>query len=134
MDKEMVVTFPGNKRADASYKGFTIKTDQPIYQNGDGSAPAPFDLFLASIGTCAGLYLLSFCQSRGIATDSMSVTLKTEMDQKKKKITKVIVEAHLPSSFPKRYKRAVIKSMDSCAVKKYIESPFAFETLAAIKN
>ena len=134
MDKEMVVTFPGNMRADASYKGFTIKTDQPIHQNGDGSAPAPFDLFLTSIGTCAGLYLLSFCQNRGIATDDMSVTLKTEFDQKKKKITKVIVEAHLPSGFPERYQSAAIKSMNGCSVKKYIESPFSFETLATLKN
>ena len=130
----MVVTFPGNMRADASYKGFTIKTDQPIHQNGDGSAPAPFDLFLTSIGTCAGLYLLSFCQNRGIATDDMSVTLKTEIDKMKKKITKVIVEAHLPSDFPERYKPAAIRSMNACAVKKYIESPFAFETLATLKS
>jgi ribosomal protein S12 methylthiotransferase accessory factor len=134
MNKDMIVTFPGNKRADAVYKGFTIKTDQPIHQDGDGSAPAPFDLFLASIGTCAALYLLSFCQSRGIATDGMSVTLKTEFDQVKKKITKVIVEAHLPSDFPERYQRAAIKSMESCAVKKYIEAPFAFETLVTLAD
>ena len=72
---------PGTEQIDAVYKGFTIKTDQPIHQDGDGSAPAPFDLFLASIGTCAALYLLSFCQSRGIATDGVSVTLKTEFDE-----------------------------------------------------
>lgn len=134
MDRKMVISFPGNKRVDAEYKGFAIQTDQAAYQGGDGSAPAPFDLFMASIGTCAGHYLLSFCLSRDIDTEGMSVTLNQDFDPEKKKITKVTIEAHLPPGFPERYRRAAIKSMESCAVKKYIETPFAFETLATIKS
>jgi putative redox protein len=134
MDREMVITLPGNKRVDAEYKGFKIQTDQAAYQGGDGSAPAPFDLFMASIGTCAGHYLLSFCLSRGIATEGMYVTLNQEFNPEIKKITKVTIEAHLPSGFPEKYQKAAIRSMESCAVKKYIETPFAFETLTTIKS
>jgi ribosomal protein S12 methylthiotransferase accessory factor len=128
MENEMVVTFPGNKRVDAEYKGYTVKTDQPVYQDGDGSAPAPFDLFMASLGTCAGHYLLSFCRSRGIDTEGMYVTLNSEFDTEKKRIVKVTIEAHLPPGFPERYQKAAVKAMETCTVKKYIESPFAFET------
>ena len=64
MEDEMRVTFPGGKKVDAEYKGFVIRTDQPVHQGGEGTAPAPFDLFLASIATCAGIYVLSFCQNR----------------------------------------------------------------------
>ncbi|MBU4495923.1 MAG: OsmC family protein [Acidobacteria bacterium] len=134
MDREMKITFPGNKRIDAEYKGFTIQTDQPVHQGGDGSAPAPFDLFLVSLGTCAGFYLMSFCQSRGIPGDGISVTLATEIDTKIKRITKVIIEAHLPSDFPEKYTKAAIRAMEMCAVKKYLDSPFEMETLATIKN
>ena len=63
---QMDIRFPGGKKVDAVYKGFTVKTDQPRGEGGDGSAPEPFDLFLASIGTCAGIYALSFCQARGV--------------------------------------------------------------------
>ena len=52
------ITFPGNKKVDAEFNGFTIKTDQPVNQGGVGSAPTPFETFLASLGTCAGIYVL----------------------------------------------------------------------------
>ena len=76
----MIITFPGGKRVDAQYKGFTIQTDQPESAGGGGSAPAPFDLFLASIGTCAGIYVLAFCQERGIPADGTQLTMETERD------------------------------------------------------
>jgi len=132
MDKEMRITFKGNKRVDAEYKGFTIQTDQPIHQGGDGTAPAPFDYFLTSLGTCAGYYIIPFCQSRGIPTDNITVTLRTEVNPELRKITKVVIEANLPSDFPEKYTRAVVRAMESCAVKKYIDSPFEMETLATI--
>ena len=66
---DMQIYFPGGKRVFADYRGFTIATDQPVTGGGDGSAPAPFDLFMASIGTCAGIYVLGFLQQRGIPTD-----------------------------------------------------------------
>jgi putative redox protein len=61
---EIKVTFPGGLRVDAEYKGFVIKTDQPVKHGGSGTAPAPFDLFLASIAACAGFYVVAFCRER----------------------------------------------------------------------
>ena len=67
----MQVTFPGNMKVEAYFKGYTITTDQPKDEGGDESAPSPFDLFLASIATCAGYYVLSFCQKRNISADKI---------------------------------------------------------------
>ena len=66
---EFVIDFPGGARVDAHFGPYTVKTDQPPSGGGQGSAPAPFSLFLASIGTCAGIYVLGFCRQRGLPTD-----------------------------------------------------------------
>ena len=68
---EMEVFFPGGKKVNSTYNGFTVKTDQPKNEGGDGTAPEPYDLFLASIGTCAGVYVVYFCQERGIDTSQI---------------------------------------------------------------
>ncbi|MDZ7346150.1 MAG: OsmC family protein, partial [candidate division KSB1 bacterium] len=65
---DLRVTFPGNLQVNAEYGPFVIETNQ------DGSAPPPFALFLASIGTCAGIYVLSFCKQRGIPTEGLQIT------------------------------------------------------------
>ena len=121
------VIFPGGKRVDAKYKGFTIKTDQPVYAGGEGSAPAPFDLFLASIATCCGIYVLSFCQERGIPTEGASLRMKTEKNPDTKMIGKVSIEINLPSEFPEKYSKAVIRAVDTCSVKAHMFKPPAFE-------
>ncbi len=118
------VTFPGGKRVDARYKDFLIKTDQPVYAGGDGTAPAPFDLFLSSIATCAGYYVLAFCQNRGIPVDKASVTMRPHKNEEKKRIDRISIEIQLPPGFPDKYTKAVIKSVDSCSVKVHmIETP-----------
>jgi ribosomal protein S12 methylthiotransferase accessory factor len=100
MDKEIKVTFPGGLRVDAEYKGRIIQTDQPVYQGGEGKAPAPFDLFLASLATCAGFYVIAFCQKRGISTENASVVMKTEKNPESKMIEKISIEIQLPPEFP----------------------------------
>ena len=62
---EIIIDFPGGAKVDAHFSGFTVKTDQSPKGGGEGSAPSPFSLFLASIGTCAGIYVLGFCRQRG---------------------------------------------------------------------
>ena len=125
----MKVTFPGGTRVDASYKGFVIGTDQPVYQGGSGSAPAPFDLFLASIATCAGWYVLSFCQQRKISLDGASVILETERRPQGKMIDNIVITIQLPPDFPDKYKGAVIKAVNLCAVKKHMEIPPSFSVI-----
>jgi ribosomal protein S12 methylthiotransferase accessory factor len=132
MDKEIKVTFPGGLRVDAEYKGRIIQTDQPVYQGGEGIAPAPFDLFLASLATCAGFYVIAFCQKRGISTENASLVMKTERNPENKRIEKISLEIQLPPEFPEKYKSAVIKAVDSCTVKLHIQNPPQFETEAKI--
>lgn len=126
---EMEILFPGGKRVDSTYNGFTVKTDQSKENGGENIAPAPFDLFLASIGTCAGIYVLSFCQTRKIATDGLKMFLRFDRDEKSKMIEKMVIEILLPDGFPEKYRSAVIQAAELCAVKKHLERPPQFEII-----
>lgn len=126
----MEITFPGGKKVDASYNGFSIKTDQAVQSGGEGSAPEPFTLFLASIGTCAGIYVVGFCQRRGIPTDNIKLVQSAEFDPVKRMIGKIRIEIQLPPEFPAQYRDAVIRSAEQCAVKKHMEIPPEFEVVA----
>ena len=132
MNKEIKVTFPGGMRVDAEYKGRIIQSDQPVYQGGEGTAPAPFDLFLASIATCSGFYVLAFCQKRGIPIENAFVVMRTERNPERKMIEKIIIEVQLPPEFPEKYKSAVLKAVDTCTVKAHIMNPPEFELNAKI--
>ncbi|MCK9203070.1 MAG: OsmC family protein [Bacteroidales bacterium] len=114
------ITFPGNKKVDALFDGYTVHTDQPVRDGGDGSSPAPFSLFLASLGTCAGIYVKDFCDHRGIDTKGISLTLDYHYDQVQKMIAKFIIRIHVPADFPEQYDSAVIRSAALCAVKRHL--------------
>lgn len=131
---EMEVVFPGGKKVDAKYNGFTIKTDQPMMGGGENSAPAPFDLFLASIGTCAGIYVLGFCQQRGIPTDGVKIVQRMMVDPIKRGIGKIALEIQVPPEFPEQYKEAVIRSAELCAVKKHLHNPPEFDIFTKVMN
>jgi ribosomal protein S12 methylthiotransferase accessory factor len=124
---DMQIYFPGGKRVYADYGGFTIETDQPARGDGGDSAPAPFDLFLASIGTCAGIYALGFMQQRGIDPEGSRITMRTHFDQSAGLISKIDLELKLPADFPEKYRAAVINAMNLCAVKKHLHQPPEFE-------
>ncbi|NTU68592.1 MAG: osmotically inducible protein C [Chlorobiaceae bacterium] len=127
MANDMIVTFAGGKRVDAEINGFTIKTDQGVYAGGEGSAPEPFLLFLASIGTCAGIFVLSFCQSRGIPTEGIRIVQSHEAKETGRGIGKIAITIELPEGFPEKYKDAVISAANLCAVKRHIMEPPVFE-------
>ena len=131
---DMIVTLPGGLKVDSSYKGFTVKTDQPEKAGGDSSAPAPFDLFLHSIGTCAGFYVLAFCRERNITTDDIRIVLNTERDKETWLLTKINIDIQLPGDFPEKYINAVKASADKCTVKKVILKAPAFYITASINN
>jgi ribosomal protein S12 methylthiotransferase accessory factor len=134
MNEEIKVSFPGGKKVDAKIGDFVIKTDQPVYQGGEGSAPSPFDLFLASIATCAGYYVLVFCQSRDLSFENVSIVLKKERNPETKRIEKIYINIHLPADFPDKYKTAVIKSVNSCAVKIHMQNSPEFIVEAIIHS
>ena len=129
-DHEIRITLPGGHRVDAEYRGFTISTDQPVHAGGTNTAPAPFDLFLGSLATCAGYYVLAFCRERQIATDGITLTMTMEKPQGSKLYTKIGIIIHLPAGFPEKYRAAVIKAADTCAVKAHILNPPAFTITA----
>jgi len=124
---DMKVYFPGGRRVYADYGEHTIATDQPVRGGGDGSAPAPFDLFLASIGTCAGIYALGFMQQRGIDPEGSSISMSTQFDPAIGLISGIDIDLKLPEGFPDKYKSAIINAMNLCAVKKHMQQPPAFE-------
>lgn len=129
---EIAVTLTGGKKVEARVKEFRIATDQPKESGGDGSAPAPFDLFLAAIAACSGYYVLGFCQARNISTEGIRVVMRTEHDPEKKMIGKISVELMLPPEFPERYRDPVVRAADLCSVKKHILDPPDFETYATV--
>ena len=120
---EMLINFPGGKRVTSTYKGFTVKTDQPQSEGGDGSAPEPYDLFLSSMGTCAGVYIVYFCESRDIPTDGISMTLRFGRNEKSHLMEKITIEIHLPPAFPDKYRKAVIRAAEMCTVKRTLSHP-----------
>jgi len=126
---EMKIAFPGNKKVSAEFGGFTVLTDQPQEAGGDGTAPAPFDLFLASLGTCAGIFVLSFCQKRGIPTEGLEIVQKAEWDDVKHLVTKVTLEIRLPAGFPEKYRDSLVKTAELCTVKRHLHAPPSFEIL-----
>lgn len=128
---EMKVYFPGGKKVYADFKEFTHKTDQPSYAGGEGTAPAPFELFLASLGTCAGIFILGFCQNRGIDTEGIEIIQSHDVDPNTRMVKKVNMEIKLPASFPEKYKNAVIQSANLCAVKKHMETPPEFNVFTS---
>lgn len=119
----MRIDFPGGKRVTSTYKGFTVETDQTREEGGQGSAPEPFDLFLSSLGTCAGVYVVYFCESRSIPTDGLSMTLSFERDEKSHLLEKVAMQIHLPPGFPDKYRKAVIRAAEMCTVKRTLAQP-----------
>jgi putative redox protein len=124
---EMVISFPGGARVDAKFGSFTVRTDQPPQGGGEGSAPTPFATFLASIGTCAGIYVLGFCRQRQLPADGIRLTQRMEADPATGLIGRISIEIHVPPSFPEKYRSALIRSAEQCAVKKHMETPPKFE-------
>ncbi|MBD3391270.1 MAG: osmotically inducible protein OsmC [Chitinivibrionales bacterium] len=124
---EMEVVFPGGKKVDAQYKGFTIRTDQSAANGGEGSAPAPFDLFLSSIGTCVGIYVLEFCRTRKIPTETLKLHIRFSRNTEKKMVEKAAIEIQLPKEFPGKYVNAIIRAAELCTVKKHLQDPPSFE-------
>ena len=123
---EMEISFPGGARVDAAFSNFVVKTDQPPHSGGEDSAPTPFALFLASIGTCAGIYILGFCRQRNIPTEDIRIRQSTEVDPETRMVRHVTLDILLPPDFPTKYAPALIKTAELCAVKKHLENPPAF--------
>lgn len=131
---EMRIHFPGNKKVAADFDGLSVMTDQPTSGGGDGSAPAPFDLFLASIGTCAGIFVLGFCQKRNISTEGMEIIQKMDWDSAKHLVSKISLEIRLPKDFPEKYRETLINTANLCTVKRHLHEPPEFEVKTVLAS
>jgi putative redox protein len=131
---EMIVDFPGGARVDAHFGDFTVHTDQPPAAGGQGSAPAPFSLFLASLATCAGIYVLGFCRQRGLPSDGIRLIQRVERSPSNGMVDKIEIEIQAPESFPEKYLPSLVRSAELCAVKKHMENPPEFNVTARVTN
>lgn len=121
------VGFPENRKVSARVRQFEVMTDQPKHGGGDDTAPSPFELFLASLGTCAGIYVKGFCMQRGISMDGMRIIQEAEPGGQPGMVGKIRLRIEVPPDFPKQYENALIQSASLCAVKKHMETPPEFE-------
>lgn len=124
---EMLINFPGGARVDAHFGPYTVMTDQPPSGGGQGQAPTPFALFLASMGTCAGIYVLGFCKQRGLPIEGIRILQRVQRDPLNGLVGQVDLEIQVPPGFPEKYHESLIRSAQLCAVKKHLEHPPEFE-------
>ena len=130
---EMVIDFPGGARVDAHFGPYSVRTDQPPMGGGEGSAPTPFAVFLSSMGTCAGIYVLGFCKQRGLPTDGIRILQRAIPDPfTRGMVGKVQFEIQVPPEFPAKYYNALVRSAEQCAVKKHLEHPPEFEVFTKV--
>jgi ribosomal protein S12 methylthiotransferase accessory factor len=125
---EMVIDFPGGSRVDAHFGDLTVMTDQPP----QASAATPFATFLASIGTCAGIYVLGFCQQRGLPTEGIRIVQRMQADRFSGMIAKIDLEIQVPPTFPEKYTQALVRAAEMCAVKKHFERPPQIDVVTAV--
>ena len=131
---EMLIDFPGGARVDAHFGPYTVMTDQPLAGGGSDSAPAPFLLFLASIGTCAGIYVLGFCKQRQLPIEGIKIIQHTETDRSTGRLEKLDLEIQVPTDFPEKYYQALVRSAEQCKVKQTIDNPPKFNVYTRVKE
>jgi uncharacterized OsmC-like protein len=115
------ISFPGGKRIHAQVGEYLIQTDQPARYGGEASAPAPFDLFLASLATCAGIFAWNFCDSRKLPTEGLALRMHCDEDEKGRMIQQILFTLTLPKDFPDRYRDGIVRAMELCTVKRHLQ-------------
>ena len=131
---DMVIDFPGGARVDAQFGPYTVRTDQPPQAGGEGSAPSPFALFQASLGTCAGIFVLNFCRQRDLPTEGIRLVQRTVPDPATGMVGRVELEILVPPTFPEKYHDALVRTASQCTVKKHIEHPPAFSVATRVEG
>ena len=129
---EIVVTLPGGRRVQAQVRSHLVRTDQPVESGGEDSAPSPFELFLAALGTCAGIFVQGFCAKRGLPTDGVRIIERPDFDQETGTLTSVELELQIPASFPEKYRDALVRVVDQCSVKRAIQAQPTFQVRTVV--
>mgnify|MGYP000226589663 FL=1 len=121
------VNFLENLRLEANFDDFSIKTDQPIRYKGDGTAPSPFDYFLASSALCAAYFVRVYCIARGIPTEDIKLRQDNIIDPENRYNQTFHIQVELPESISEKDKEGILRSIDRCTVKKTIQQSPAFK-------
>lgn len=124
--KEMFITLDGRRRVTAHVGDHEIHTDQAVQNGGEDSAPTPYELFLASIGACAGVYVQGFCSTRGIDSSSIVIREWPRYDESGT-LRAVELAIELPANFPPRYQEALVRVVEQCSVKRAIAARPEFQ-------
>jgi putative redox protein len=131
-ESEIIITLAGGKRIDAQVGHHTVRTDQPVQGGGEDSAPTPFALFLASLGTCAGIFVAGFCQKRGLPTDGIRIVERLQYGDDGA-LTGVDLDIEVPTGFPEKYRDALVRVADQCSVKRAIQAPPRFAVRTVVR-
>jgi ribosomal protein S12 methylthiotransferase accessory factor len=123
---EMEIVFSGGDRVDAHLGDMVIPTDQ------DRTEPAPFVLFLASLGTCAGIYVLNFCRARELDTEGIRLVQRTHTNRDTRMVERIDLDIEVPADFPEKYHKALIRAAGQCAVKKHLAEPPQIEVRTVV--
>jgi ribosomal protein S12 methylthiotransferase accessory factor len=129
---EIKVNFLDNLRLEAKFDDFTVVTDQPIRYKGDGSAPSPFDYFLASSALCAAYFVKVYCLARNISTDNIRLSQNNIVDPENRYNQIFKIQVELPDDISDRDREGILRSIDRCTVKKVVQTgpEFQIETVA----
>ena len=126
------VSFPGGKRVDARVGKHVVHTDQPVELGGDDTAVGPYDLFLASLVSCAGVYVLGFLQARNLPTEGVSLVQHVDPDPDTKLPASIRIEVRLPAGFPEKYRAAIVRAAEGCKVKKTMAAAPVVQVVATV--
>ncbi|MFL1466727.1 OsmC domain/YcaO domain-containing protein [Marinobacter sp. HN1S83] len=128
---EIKVNFLENLRLEAKFDDFTVTTDQPIRYKGDGSAPSPFDYFLASSALCAAYFVRVYCKARDIPTENIRLSQNNIVDPENRYNQIFRIEVELPEDISDKDRQGILRSIDRCTVKKVVQTgpEFQIETV-----
>lgn len=129
---DMRIRLRGGTKVDAEFGGFTLRTDQPAKLGGEDSAPSPFDVFLASIGMCAGYFVQQYCQTRKLSTEGVEIVQSMDWNHEKHLVTKIRLDIQVPESFPEQYRASLVSAVNLCTVKKHLQQPPSIEAATRV--
>ncbi|MFL1484084.1 OsmC domain/YcaO domain-containing protein [Marinobacter sp. LN3S78] len=124
---EINVNFLDNLRLEAKFDDFTVVTDQPIRYKGDGSAPSPFDYFLASSALCAAYFVRVYCKARDIPTHNIRLSQNNIVDPENRYNQIFKIQVELPEDISDKDRQGILRSIDRCTVKKVVQTGPTFE-------
>ncbi|WP_447651110.1 OsmC domain/YcaO domain-containing protein [Pseudomonas abietaniphila] len=119
---EIKVNFLDNLRLEAKFDDFTVIADQPIRYKGDGSAPGPFDYFLASSALCAAYFVKLYCETRNISTDNIRLSQNNIVDPENRYNQIFKIQVELPADISDKDRQGILRSIDRCTVKKVVQA------------